>query len=143
MIDNTSKIMLVKNINIDKDYNNVLSYSENDMLKLCRNNLVEMREDYSFIRSSGGDINVDFSYSNCLISNYIAFQNPDYNNKWFFAWIDDVIYRNDNNVILKYTIDVWSTWFDYWQKKKCFINRQHVNDDTIRITHIRRKFKCR
>ena len=31
-----SKIILAKNIKLDKDYNNVLSYSENDILSLLR-----------------------------------------------------------------------------------------------------------
>ena len=72
-----------------------------------------------------------FTYSQCLQANYIAFQNPDYSNKWFFAWIDDVIYKGDKNTEITFTVDAWSTWFDKWQKKTCFINRQHTNNDTI------------
>lgn len=125
-----SRIILVKNIHIDKQYTNVLDYSEEQMLNLCLANKVAEANDYSFIRTNRS-INVAFSYSQCLQSNYIAFQNKDYSNKWFFAWIDDVIYKGNNNTEITYTIDSWSTWFDYWQKKVCFINRQHVNDDTI------------
>ena len=64
-------------------------------------------------------------------SNYIAFQNPDYSNKWFFAFIDEVIYKGERNTEITYKIDSWSTWFNYWQKQACFITRQHVNNDTI------------
>lgn len=125
-----SKILLVKNIKIDREYTNVLSYTENQMLQLCRENLVAEANNYSFIRQTN-TINVAFTYSQCLQANYIAFQNSDYSNKWFFAWIDDVIYRNDKTTEITFTVDSWSTWFDYWQKKPCFITRQHVNDDTI------------
>lgn len=127
-----SKILLVKGINIDKQYNNVLSYSESRMLELCQSqeHLVAYADNYSFIRTTGS-IMAGFSYSQCLQANYIAFQNPDYDNKWFFAWIDDVIYKGDKNTEITFTVDAWSTWFDYWNKKVCFINRQHVNDDTI------------
>lgn len=125
-----SRIILAKNIHIDKQYTNVLDYSEEQMLNLCLENKVAEANNYSFIRANRS-INVSFSYNQCLQANYIAFQNPDYSNKWFFAWIDDVIYKGNNNTDITYTIDNWSTWFDYWQKKVCFINRQHVNDDTI------------
>ena len=125
-----SQIILAQNINMDKQYTNVLSYSESQMLALCRENQVASANNYSFLRTTG-TILVEFSYSQCLQANYIAFQNPDYNNKWFFAFIDDVIYKGDRNCELKFTVDAWSTWFDKWQKKTCFINRQHVNDDTI------------
>lgn len=130
-----SKIILAKNIHIDKQYTNVLDYSEEQMLNLCLANKVAEANNYSFIRTNRS-INVAFSYNQCLQANYIAFQNPDYSNKWFFAWIDDVIYKGNNNTEITYTIDSWSTWFDYWQKKVCFINRQHVNDDTIGINTI-------
>ena len=125
-----SKILLVKNIHIDRQYTNVLSYSEAQMLELCQANLVAQADNYSFLRLTGS-IMAGFTYAQCLQSNYIAFQNPDYSNKWFFAWIDDVIYKGDRNTEITFTIDAWSTWFDKWQKKVCFINRQHVNNDTI------------
>lgn len=125
-----SKILLVRNIHIDRQYTNVLSYSEAQMLELCQANLVAQADNYSFLRPTGS-IMAGFTYTQCLQSNYIAFQNPDYSNKWFFAWIDDVIYKGDRNTEITFTIDAWSTWFDYWQKKTCFINRQHTNDDTI------------
>ena len=127
-----SKILLVKNINIDKEYTNVLSYTEAQMLELCQANLVAQADNYSFLRTTRS-IMAGFTYAQCLQANYIAFQNPDYSNKWFFAWIDDVIYKGDKNTEITFTIDAWSTWFDYWQKKVCFINRQHVNNDTIGI----------
>lgn len=128
----TSKIILAKNINIDKQYTNVLSYSEQEMLELCQSqtHLVASANNYAFIRPTGS-IMAGFTYAQCLQANYIAFQNPDYSNKWFFAWIDDVIYKGDKNTEITFTVDAWSTWFDYWTKKTCFINRQHVNDDTI------------
>lgn len=125
-----SQIILAKNINLDRQYTNVLSYTENQMLALCRENQVVSANNYSFLRSTG-TILVEFTYAQCLEANYIAFQNPDYSNKWFFAFIDDVIYKGDRNCELKFTIDAWSTWYDRWQKKICYINRQHTNNDTI------------
>lgn len=127
-----SKIWLVKNIKMDRQYTNVLSYTEDQMLQLCQENLVAQADNYSFLRPTGS-IMAGFTYSQCLQANYIAFQNPDYSNKWFFAWIDDVIYKGDKNTEITFTVDAWSTWLDKWQKKVCFINRQHVNDDTIGV----------
>jgi hypothetical protein len=102
------------------------------MLTLCRSNehLVARDDDYSFIRTTG-NIFTNFSYSQCLNANYIAFQNKDYSNKWFFAFIDEVIYRGEENTEIRYTIDAWSTWYDKWSVEKCFIERQHVLNDTI------------
>lgn len=127
-----SRIILSKNINMDKQYTNVLSYNESQMLSLCtsQSHLVAQANDYSFLRPTGS-IMAGFTYEQCLQANYIAFQNPDYSNKWFFAWIDDVIYKGDKNTEITFTIDAWSTWFEYWQKKNCYVIRHHVNDDII------------
>jgi len=125
-----SEIYLVQGIKLDRNYVNVLSYSENQMLELCKQNQVAHASNFSFIRPQNS-IYVNFSYEDCLKANYIAFQNPDYSNKWFFAFIDEVIYKGERNTEITYKIDSWSTWFDYWEKQPCFISRQHVNDDTI------------
>lgn len=123
-----SRVILSKNIKMDREYVNVLSYSESEMVTLCLQNKVIESSNFSFIRANKS-IQVPFSYGECLQANYIAFQNPDYSNKWFFAWIDEVIYKGDSNTEIKYTIDSWSTWFDKWTKKPCFIQREHTNDD--------------
>ena len=137
MVTLQSKIRLCKGINVDRNYVNVLNYSESDMLSLCESSshLVASANDYSFIRNKG-TISTNFDYNDALQSNYIAFQNKDYSNKWFFAWIDDVIYNGEKNTEIKYTINSWATWFDKWTAKACFVEREHVNDDTIGLNTI-------
>ena len=102
------------------------------MLTLCssQNHLVASSETYSFIRNQKY-INTKFSYENCLKCNYMAFQNPDYSNKWFFAFIDNVEYLGENSTRIYYTIDEYSTWFDYWNPSSCLVLREHVNSDNI------------
>lgn len=130
MADRNSQIIMCKNIKLDRNYNNVLNYTEGQMLSLCRTNQVASASNYSFIRERG-TIKTHFSYSQCLQSNYIAFQNPDYSNKWFFAWIDEVTYKSDGTGELSFTIDEWSTWFNKVNIADCFVVREHVNDDTV------------
>jgi len=126
-----SKIIICKNIKLDKSYKDVLDYPESQMVQLCQNNAVASANNYSFIRGERGYIKTSFSYNDALKCNYMAFQNPDYSNKWFFAFIDDVIYDNDGTARIRYTIDEFSTWFDYWNPEPCFVEREHVNDDTF------------
>lgn len=128
--DLKSRIILAKNIKMDRNYNNVLSYTEDEMLNLCLANRVAEVDNYSFIRTNRSILS-GFDYETVLQANYIAFQNKDYSNKWFFGWIDDVIYKGDNNTEIMYTIDSWSTWYDYWDVETCYVSREHVNDDTI------------
>ena len=125
-----SEIILCNNIKLDRDYINVLSYSQADMLTLCRNNIVASDNDYSFIRENGALL-VDMSYSTCLQANYMAYQNRDYSNKWFFAFIDKVEYVSEKATRIFFTIDSWSTFYDDWSSNYVFVHKEHVNDDTF------------
>ena len=126
-----SKLILSKNIKLNKNYTEVLSYSESEMLSLLRNNLVSETSEYSFIRPNENIIKAEIPLSDCMKSNYIAFQNPDLSNKWYFAFVDEVNYISDSTTEIRYTIDYFSTWFSYWNPKTCFIIRQHATNDTI------------
>lgn len=125
-----SELILCSNIRLDKEYSNVIDYSEADMLSLCRTNKIGGDNNYSFIRNEGY-LYTSVPYGTALGSNYIAFQNPDYSNKWFFAFVDDVRYEGENSTKISYTIDYFSTWFRNLTIDDCLVLREHTNDDTI------------
>lgn len=126
----TGKVIMAKNIHLDKSYKNVLSYSESQMVTLLTQNAVNSFTNCSFLRPGENAIKLDMSYNSALRCNYIGFQNPDYSNKWFFGFIDEIEYVSDRTVIVRYTIDEFHTWFDYWQPALCFVEREHTNNDT-------------
>ena len=126
-----SEIIICKNIKLEKSYSDVLDYTEGEMISLCRQYAVATSNNYSFIRKEKNVIDTRFSYEDVLKCNYMAFQNSDYSNKWFFAFIDDVEYISDGCARIRYTIDEFSTWFDYWNPQACFILREHVLSDNI------------
>lgn len=124
----TGKVILAKNIKMDKNYNSVLSYSENEMYNLINTNAVTSIENCSFIRDDNA-LEIGVSYSTCQNANYLAFQNLGYSNKWYFAFIDKIEYVSNAVTRIYYTIDIWSTWFDYWSENDCYVIRQHSNTD--------------
>lgn len=126
-----SIIILCKNIKLDREHKAVLSYTEQQMVTLCYENEIGHRNNYSFIRHGVNAIEVDFPYYECLECNYMAFQNPNMSNKWIFAFVDDIEYRNNGTTRIKYTVDNFATWFDYWNPASCYVLREHVNSDNI------------
>ena len=68
---------------------------------------------------------------NILNYNYVMYQNEAYSNKWFYAFITKMEYVNDHMTYITIKTDVFQTWqFDIVYKKS-FVEREHVNDDTI------------
>ena len=126
----TNTIILSKGIKLDKNYKQVMSYTESQMLTLLQDasHLVFRNNTYNF-NNNTGRINIQASYGTCIQANYMAFQNSEYSNKWFFAFIDNIIMISPSTCEIEYTIDIFATWFDYWNPKECFIIRQHATTD--------------
>lgn len=59
--------------------------------------------------------------------NYCMYQNENYSNKWFYAFITNMEYENDGTTRIYLETDVFQTWqFDLtW--KQSFIEREHVS----------------
>ena len=66
-----------------------------------------------------------------LTYNYVMYQNEAYTNKWFYAFITNMEYVNDNMTLITIKTDTFQTWqFDMvW--KRSFVEREHVNNDTL------------
>ena len=126
-----SKIIIANGIKLDRTYKNVIDYTQTDMVSLCESNKIKEANHYSFIKHGANKIAVDFTYSECLQASYLAFQNYDYNNKWFFAFIDSIEFSSPASTIITFTVDVFSTWFRNVEVKPCFVVREHVNNDTL------------
>lgn len=126
-----SEIILCKGIKLDINYENVLSYSESDMVSLCRSKSVYTATKTSILGSRDDSIDIGVQYSVAMFVNYMAFKNPNYGNKWIFAFVTDVEYLSDSACRIYYKIDVWSTWYGKFNIGKAFIEREHVSDDTF------------
>ena len=68
--------------------------------------------------------------------NYCMYKNTSYSNKWFYAFITDMKYLNDEMTLVTIKTDVWQTWQFDIELKKSFIEREHVNDDSIGVNTI-------
>ena len=63
--------------------------------------------------------------------NYCMYRNDNYSNKWFYAFIEDMEYLNDSTTLIKIKTDVYQTWQFDLTFKRCFVKREHVNDDSV------------
>lgn len=63
--------------------------------------------------------------------NYCMYRNDGYSNKWFYCFITDMKYLNDKTTAITLKTDVWQTWMFDITIMKSFVEREHVNTDTI------------
>ena len=62
-------------------------------------------------------------------SNYLMYKNE--RGRWFYCFITGYEYINDNLTSVTFTIDVLQTYMFDYTIKPCFVEREHVNDDSI------------
>lgn len=63
--------------------------------------------------------------------NYVAYQNSEFTNKIFYAYVREMRYVNENTTDIIIETDVYQTWMFDFEFKPSFVEREHVNDDTI------------
>lgn len=61
--------------------------------------------------------------------NYCMYQNENYSNKWFYAFITNMRYVSDSMTEITIKTDVFQTWQFDLVYKESFIERKHVTND--------------
>lgn len=123
-------IRLVKS-NLDLDENNQINFASatdqfnyfNSLPKLITTNASYQRKD-NYIRYPA---HID----SIIEYNYCMYKNTHYTDRWFYAYITKMEYENDNCTRIYIKTDVFQTWqFDLIYKRS-FVEREHVNSDTV------------
>ena len=132
-----SRIILLKNP-IEIDYLNELTFSTKQAQYNYFSNLPSLeavrcsyqRKD-EILRFPTTLESNHVTYEDLIQYNYCMYQNTSYDDKWFYAFITDVTYDNDGMCHISLETDVWQTWMFDITFKQSFVEREHVNDDTI------------
>lgn len=66
--------------------------------------------------------------------NYCMYQNNNYDDKWFYAFIVNMEYENNGTTKIYLATDTWQTWCFDLDFKQSFVEREHiaVTDDLPR-----------
>lgn len=86
--------------------------------------------DYSYQRKDN-TIRFNGNFDELISYNYCMYRNTNYSDKWFYAYITNMEYINDNMTLITIKTDVWQTWQFELTFKPVLIDREHTNDDTI------------
>lgn len=68
---------------------------------------------------------------NIIEYNYVMYKNTNYSTRWFYAFITRMEYENDGMTRVYIETDPFQTWQFDLTFKPSFVEREHVNDDTI------------
>lgn len=129
-----STIYLLKNVPFDRSYNHTVKWANaSTQLNTLKASpfLQYSLTEQSYQRWKRDYIRVAMKCDLLYDCNYLIFQNSAYGNKWFYAFLDEPEYVNDNCSEIHYTIDVMQTWMFDIEVPPCFVEREHAISDTI------------
>lgn len=86
--------------------------------------------DYSYIRTSNR-IRIQLNPEDIIDCNYIAFRNQSFGTHWYFGFITNTHYINDNTTEIEWKLDVIQTWAFDFELQPSYIERGHVTRDGV------------
>ena len=129
-----STIKLLRGVALDPSYQNEIYFvSSTAQYNYFNGKAKYTLGNYSYQRTGAGVIRVGLPEGGLHDCSYLMFQNTAYENKWFYAFITDTEYVNDNTSDVFFTIDEVQTWLFEMTLKPSMIERNHVtaNEDTV------------
>ena len=87
-------------------------------------------DDFTYQRKDS-TIRFPAQYDEIVTYNYVMYRNDAYSDKWFYAYIVNMEYVNDNMTMITIKSDVWQCWQFELTYKPCLIDREHTNNDTV------------
>lgn len=131
-----SVIRLCMNVPLDNTYRNTLYWTDEGTQRAYFVSKTKGSQIYTnavYVRDTNR-IRIPTNIANVLECNYLMYQNDyavaqHYSEKWYYAFITNAYYINDNITEIEFEIDVMQTWFFEYQIKPSFIERNHTVTD--------------
>lgn len=123
----SSVIHIIKGVPINNSYEHTLYFeSELGQRNYFLGKKVHTFENFTYLRPDNV-IKVAGDVANARTWSYLMFQNDS--GKWYYHFINKVVYINDSAVELHIELDVIQTFMFDWQLHPCFIERTHTTSD--------------
>lgn len=116
---------------LENDYKNQLTFSNaTEQLNYFNSVIQYTFDNYTYIKKDSV-IQVGKNIDEIIDCNYLFYKNIGFTNKWYFCFITNMEYVNENCTRITFETDCYQTWLFQIEYKESFIEREHVNDDTI------------
>ena len=103
-VENTT-VKIYKGVPLIKGGTEVLYLAQAQAEAALSSFLFKTYTEYYYTRENRGAIQVKDTIDNVEGINYVSFVNTSHGNKIYFAFVDRLVYINDNNTEIQFTID--------------------------------------
>lgn len=125
-----SEIYLLKTP-IELDNNNQINFASASAQQTYFQSLTKINISEATFQRKDGYIRYPANVETVLGYNYCMYRNKSHGNKWFYAFVTKAEYLSENSCAISIKTDVWQTYMFDITWHPCFVEREHVNDDTF------------
>ena len=121
---------------LENDYKNQLTFNnQSDQINYFNSTVQRTFDNYTYIKKDNV-IKVSENIDKIINCNYLFYNNlgfPDETGQShiYYCFITSMEYINENTTAIKFETDVFQTWYFNINYKRCFVEREHVSDDTV------------
>ena len=118
---------------LEKDYKHQLTFATATAQSNYFNGSsvkIKTYTDYTYIKKDN-QIVVGDPIDTIINCNYLFYTNTGFTTKTYYCFITNMEYVNENATRITFETDVYQTYMFDISTKKCFVEREHVNDDTF------------
>lgn len=117
--------------NLNLDNSNQLNFSTATAQYTYFNSLTKIESSNFSYQRKDNVIRYPAHIDSIIEYNYVMYQNHNYTDKWFYAYIVRMEYVNDGMTNIYIKTDPYQTWQFNLTFMRSFVEREHVNNDTI------------
>ena len=116
---------------LENDYKNQLTWANiNTQSEYFNGTVQNTFSEYTYMKKDS-TITVGASIDDIIDCNYLFYINNGFTSKRYYCFITKMEYVNENTTRITIETDCFQTWYFELQYNRCFVEREHVNDDTI------------
>lgn len=124
-------IRLFKDVPLDTNHEDTVTFATRTAQETYFLGLTPVHVMQNSTRVRDGVISLNVGEDSIREANYMMFQNQNFADKWFYAYVLHTEYVNPNMTYVYYKIDAMQTYGLDIQFKECFVEREHTITDAI------------
>ena len=128
------RVQFYKEFGLSPSYENTLYFPTMEARNTYfDNNLTPIAEGtaMSYSRATRGYIRVQLPMATLIHAGYMRFRNTGFEDKWFYAFVTNVEYINNECTEVQFELDYMMTWMGAFKLLDCMVERMHHPTDNI------------
>lgn len=116
---------------LENDYKNQLTFSTKaNQTAYFTSTVVKSYDNNTYIHKDGG-VKINCNVEEIRSCNYMFYKNTGFDNRIYYCFITNIEYISENSTLVRFETDCFQTWYFDLVYKPCFVEREHVSDDSV------------